>query len=168
MQKYGFWIIPENTSYQELEKIIEEYGLKYNSPLFTPHMTIHGVISSTDEEVIKIVEEVSKKIKPFELEIGEVEFSSTYHQCILARVKTSANLFNVYMFLRKAFGVEVKHVFMPHMSLVYGDFNMEEREKIAKEIKIKNRSFEAKKITIVRADSPDPENWKFVKQVTLG
>ena len=149
MKKYGFWIVPENISYQELEKIIEKYGEKYNSPLFTPHMTIHGVVSSTDEEVVKIVEKAVKETKPFGLEIGEVEFSSTYHQCIFARVKTNANLFNAYTSLRKAFGAEEKHVFMPHISLVYGDFDMEEREKIIKEIEVKNKNFEATKILLL-------------------
>jgi 2'-5' RNA ligase len=130
-------------------------------------MTLHGVVSSTDENVVKVTREAVKGLRPFSLEVGEVEFSSTYFQCIFARVKTNANLFNAHMALRHSFGMEEERVFMPHLSLVYGDFEMEKREKITKEIDIKNKFFEAKEITIIRADLPNPDTWEIVEQVKL-
>jgi len=167
MTKYGFWIIPENDTYQEFNKVIKKYANSFDGPTFTPHMTIHGVVISTDEEVVKTVREAVKNIKSFELQVGDVEFSTTYFQCIFARIKTSAKLFNTHLAIRKAFNMNDKNVFMPHASLVYGDFDMETREKITKEIKIQNKSFTADKITIVRADTSDPKDWTIVEQVPL-
>jgi len=167
MKKFGFWIIPENNFYQELEKVIQKYGKKYNSPIFTPHMSLHGVVESTDKRVVEIVEKAANKIKPFKIEVGNVEFSTTYFQCVFVRTKTNAKLLDAHLTIRKGFNFQEKHVFMPHASLVYGDFDMETREKISQEIKLLEKNFKARKITIVRADSSKPKDWEIIKQVKL-
>ncbi len=165
-RKYGFWIIPENDLYNELNSIIRKYSIVHKTPIFVPHLTLHGVVSSTDEEVVEVVRKVVKSLTPFNLELGQAEFSNTYYQCVFARVKTSASLFNANAAINNGFKVE-KQVFMPHMSLVYGDFTVEEREKIAHEITIDNKFFEANKVSIVRADSPNPDLWAIVEQMNL-
>lgn len=166
-KKYGFWVIPENKTYQVFERIIRKYSKKYNAPMFVPHMTIHGVIESTEEKVVRGVKKVADKIRPFEVQVGEVEFSTTYFQCVFARIKTNAKLLNTYLALRDSLEFTEKHVFMPHASLVYGDFDMETREKISKEIEFSNEKFMVNKITIVKADSRDPKNWHIVEQVQV-
>lgn len=168
MKKFSFWIILENNLYQEIEEVVAKYSKEYNSPVFVPHMTLHNPVVSTDEEVVRKVKQVVRKIKPFEIEVGDVEFSTTYFQCVFVRMKTSADLLNAHLSLKDALGVKEEHVFMPHGSLVYGNFDMETREKIANEIKLKGIKFMANKITIVRADSSDPKDWDVVEQVPLG
>jgi len=168
MKKFSFWIIPENDFYQEIEEVVIKYSKEYNSPVFVPHMTLHGSVISTDEDVVRRVEQVASKIKPFEIKIGEVEFSTTYFQCIFVRMKVNAKLLEAHLALKDVLDFKESHVFMPHGSLVYGDFDMETREKIAKEIKLKGIRFMANKITIVRADSSDPKEWDVVDQVSLG
>lgn len=167
MTKFSFWIIPENDVYQEFNKIITKYSDTYTSPKFVPHMTIHGVVESTDKKVVETIHKAVNNIKKFEVEIGAVEFSTTYFQCIFARIKTNAKLFNTHLTIKNAFNINDNNVFMPHASLVYGDFDMETREKIIQEIEIKNNSFMASKITIVRADTSNPKDWAIVDQVPL-
>jgi len=165
MKRYGFWIIPENDFYQELKKLIRKYSKKYSSPSFVPHMTIHGSVASTDKNVIEDVLKVASKIKPFEVEVGEVEFSTTYFQCIFARMKTSAIMLNTHLALKKQLKDAENNVFMPHASLVYGDFDMKTREQIVSEIKLKGNKFLANKITIIRANSRDPKDWSTVEHI---
>jgi len=168
MSKFGFWIIPENELYQELDDLIKKYSKEYGSPTFVPHMTIHGAVDTTsDQEVVEDVRQAVQDIKPFEINVGEVEFSTTFFQCVFARMKTSAPLLDTHLALRRNLGYKESHVFMPHASLVYGDFNMKTREKIASEIVLKETHFMASKITIVRADSNDPKDWEIVEQVNI-
>ena len=86
---------------------------------------------------------------------------------MFARMRTSADLVNAHLILKDALSVEEQHVFMPHASLVYGDFDMVVREKLAHEIKLKSKNFTAEKITIVRANSRDPKEWNIVEQVSI-
>jgi 2'-5' RNA ligase len=165
MTKFSFWLIPENDLYQELEQVIVENAEKSSSPVFVPHVTLHGPVVSTDKQVVVDVRRAISEIKPFEVQVGDAEFSTTYFQCVFARIRTSAELLNAHLALRNSLGVEEDHVFMPHASLVYGDFDMKIRERIAKEIKLKITHFMASKITIVRADSADPKEWGVVDEV---
>lgn len=165
--KYGFWIIPENNTYKKFEEIIEKYCQKLGTPCFIPHMTIHGVVESTDEAVVKTIEKVAEKKKPFEVEVGITEFSSTYFQCVFSRIRTSSKLVNLHMPIREAFRFTDKHVYMPHASLVYGDIDMETREVISNEVNLSGQKFEVSKISIVRADTSDPDEWNIVDQVNL-
>ncbi len=167
MQKYSFWLVPENEIFQEFESIIAEYAQKTGSPTFSPHMTIHGTVESTDEQVVADVIKASQSLSPFLLEIGDVECSTTYFQCVFVRIKTSAQLLDTHLRLRKALNFKEPHVFMPHASLVYGDLDMSERVRISREIFLKNKSFEARAITIVRADSGDPKDWTAVDRVVI-
>lgn len=58
-------------------------------------------------------------------------------------------------------------MYMPHASLVYGDLDMETREKICSEIQLKETEFMANKIVIVRADTSNPDDWDVVNKITL-
>lgn len=168
MNKYSFWIIPDNDFYAELEEIIAKYSAEYKAPVFTPHITIHNPVVSDDKAVVRKVQEAAQKLSPFEIQVGPVEFSTTYFQSVFVRMKTSAELLTAHMTLKESLGVTNDFVFMPHMSLVYGNFSMQVRAQIAREIKILIKSFQAKKITIARADSSDPKDWGIVAEVKLG
>ena len=165
MTNYTLWLIPENELREELEEIIARYAKKYHSPVFIPHITLYSGVLSTNEVVTEKLRNVAKNIHPFKLELGNVAFSTTYFQSVLVRVKTTAKLLNTHLAIKKAFDIQEQHVYMPHMSLVYGDFDMETREKIASEIKIKNRQFMGKKIAVVNGDSDDPADWVLVDQI---
>ena len=167
MKKYSFWLIPENDLYQDIEKVIVKYTGEYGSPVFVPHVTTHSTVVSTDKQVVNDVQRAISEIESFEVQVGDVEFSTTYFQCVFARIKTSAELLNTHLSLQDALEGEKNHVFMPHASLLYGDFDMQTRENIAKEIRLKTSSFMANKITIVRADSRDPKDWSVVSQVSF-
>ncbi|OGJ15625.1 MAG: hypothetical protein A2632_00370 [Candidatus Pacebacteria bacterium RIFCSPHIGHO2_01_FULL_46_16] len=167
MNEFSFWIIPENELYQELENVIVKYSAEYASPIFIPHLTLHNPIVSTDEQILVAVREAARKIHPFEIQVGAVECSTTYFQSVFVRMKTSAALLTAHMVLKDALGVTEEFVFMPHVSLVYGDFDMTVRDKMAREITITGKSFQAEKITVVRADSRDPKDWDVVGSVSL-
>lgn len=167
MNKYGFWVVPDGEVYESLKAVITDLSKKMNAPAFSPHMTLHGVVESNDNEIVEKVKEAAKHISQFELELGPIEFSTTYFQCVFVRIKATAQLFNAHLELRKAFGISENHVFMPHASLLYSDMDMEEREKVAKSTRLQHHTFIAKEITIVRADQPDPETWEVVAVVPL-
>ncbi len=168
MSTFSFWIIPENDFYQELESVIAKYSKEYGYPIFPPHLSLHPALTADEVTLVGQVKEAARKILPFEMQVGPVECSTTYHQSVFVRLRTSAELLTAHMTLKQALGVTEKFVFMPHISLVYGDFDMHLRDSIAQKITLTGTSFQATAITLVREDSPEPNDWNIVERISLG
>lgn len=168
MIRYSLWIIPENESQLEMQQVVKKYSQQFGYTQFTPHVTLYEVSGREEQEVIEGVKQIASEIEPFELEFGDVEFSTTYFQSVFLRVKTVAHLLNAHLKLRMKFNSDDNHVYMPHISLVYGEHDMETKEEIAKEIKINSKGFKAEKISIVKSTSNDPKDWHVIEQVKFG
>jgi len=167
MHNFGFGFIPENEFYAELEQLINTYSKKFSTPSFLPHVTIYRDEINSKKAIVAKVNTAAKQIQPFKIEIGDVEFSTTLHQCVFARMKTSAQIMNAHLMMKKVFHNNDSHAFMPHASIVYGDLSMETREKISQEVHLHSKSFMAKKITIFLCDSNKPEEWGIEEQIEL-
>lgn len=156
---YSLLIVPEGNPYKVLKKIIEELSKKYQAPVFEPHLTLLGDIEGKEKTIIEKTKELASKLEPFQLTLGKVEFSTTYHQCVFVRVNPTASLMDAYMQARIMFGEKKDQVFMPHISLVYGNFAMPQREQITKEVALPALAFSAESIRLIRV-STDPGAWK--------
>ncbi len=164
--KYHICIIPSEPVFSELDNVISSLAEKYNAPVFHPHLTILSSVEKSLQEIQQTIERAVVNFEPWQLSLGPVSFSTTYFQSVFVRVNSIAPLMNINLSLKKAFGFE-NSVYMPHISLLYGDHDMKTREKITKEITIKNSTFTAYKVAIIPDDS-DPINWKPIATITFG
>lgn len=158
--KYCVWIIPPQPVFDELNKIISDLSVEYKSPIFKSHMTLLGSTECELDTIRKAVEAVAKSTKKLNLTLGPISFSTTYYQSVLVRVDSTAGLMQLNLDLKDALGIK-NNVFMPHISLMYGDHDMKTREEIAAKIKLQNTSFVADGIVIVPvAEKSKPEDWE--------
>lgn len=67
---------------------------------------------------------------------------------------------------REIFNISKDLVYMPHISLLYGNYEMNLREKICNEIKISKQSFLAEKIIITQSAS-DPKAWINIAEISI-
>lgn len=156
--KYSVWIIPPQPVFDELNEVIKDLSVEYNGPVFKPHMTILGSIDRELSDIQKAVETVAKNTKKLNLSLGPVSFSTTYFQSVLVRVDSTAQLMQLNLDIKKLLDIE-NNVFMPHISLMYGNHDMEIREKIAAKIKLQSNSFIATEIVIIPEKS-EPKEWE--------
>lgn len=166
--KFGFIVIPEGKVFSTFDTLIEKYGKKLHTPTYPPHLTLMHTVEGNEKDIINQVQSTARTIKPFKVEVGPVEFSTTFFQCVFARVYTTAELLNAHLNIKSALDSQEKHVFMPHISIVYGDLSMQAREKISQEIILPKLSFVVDHIIIVNGDQPDPKTWNVIKRVSLG
>lgn len=165
-KKYTLWIVPPPDIKDILQKIILDLSKKYGGPIFESHMTLLGDIEVSEKEILEGSKELASRTKPFMLALGEVSFSTTYFQSVLVRIKSSAKLMKANLAVKQIFNVE-NNLFMPHISLMYGDHDMETREKIASEVKLPaGLSFQAEKIIIIPS-SKDPKDWHHLAEFSL-
>src|SRR3989338_2326241 len=163
--KYSIWVIPPQPIFNEVSKVINDLSVEYKCPVFKPHMTVLGSIDRKLSDIRKAVETVANDTERLSLSLGPVSFSTTYFQSVRVRVNSTAQLTQLNLDIKKLLDIE-NNVFMPHISLMYGNHDMKIREKIAEKIKLQSSSFVADKIVIVPEKS-EPEEWEPIVTILL-
>ena len=160
---YSLWITPTDEAESKLNSIVIELSKNYHGPVFEPHMTLLGPIFEDKGEVVRKAKLLARQTAPFQLFLGEIDFSTTYFQCVFVRIQTNIPLLNARAKAQQMF--DDKTFFMPHISLYYGNDNIEQREKIVKSIaKLAQLSFVASKIAITPA-TEDPGEWEHIAEI---
>lgn len=163
---FSIWILPPLEKATPFKKIITSLSKKYNSPDFAPHITLLGAFPGKENFVVSNFEKLVSNLRTFDVGFDGLSFSTTYFQSVFLRVKPTASLLNANLEAKKIFNMP-NDVFMPHMSLIYGNHSMEEREKISKDLEIpKNTSFHARKLVLVPT-TDNPKDWKPISELTL-
>lgn len=156
--QYSIWVIPPEPIYTRLKTIIIELAKTYNGPTFEPHLTLLGNINKELTEIESKVQGLAVNIDELEINLGPISFSTTYFQSVFVRVNSKAQLMKLNLDIKKALNIE-NNVFMPHISLIYGNHDMETREKIAAKIKPMNFSFITNELFIIPT-KPEPSDWE--------
>lgn len=156
--KYSIWIIPPQPIFNEVSKIINDLSVEYKGPIFKPHMTVLGSVDRKLNDIQEAVETVANNTEKLTLSLGPVSFSTTYFQSVLVRINSTAQLMQLNLDIKKLLDIE-NNVFMPHISLIYGNHDMKTREKIAAKIELQNNSFVANEIVII-PEKPEPKEWE--------
>jgi len=166
MELYSIWIIPPEPFYSKIEKTVNFLSKKYKGPVLEPHMTLLGNIEMPLSQLVQKTKKLAESTKPFVISSGPVSFSTTYFQSVLLRINSNAKLMQLNLNAKKLTGKE-NDVFMPHISLLYGDHEMGVRQSVASEIRFPKTSFLAEKFTITPS-TKDPSEWKHVAEIPFG
>jgi len=163
---YTIWIIPPEPVLTQLRSAIETLAKKYGGPTFTPHMTLLGDIEGDPAEITKKMEQLVAGKKVLELSLGPVSFSTTYWQDVFVRVNSTGALMQLNLDAKKMFNMK-NDVFMPHISLLYGEHDATIREKAAAEVSLPPTSFIAGAL-VLNPNTPDPSGWVPYSVVPFG
>lgn len=166
-EKFSLWIVPPPNFAKPLEEIIFRLSKEHNSSSFSAHMTLIGDISGDEKTIFERTKELASSTDQFPLILGEISFSTTFFQSVFVRVESSGALMDLNLKAKEIFGVD-NNVFMPHISLLYGDHPMSTREQIASELELpSDLSFNAEKLTIIPTPTMIPKDWKSIAEIPL-
>jgi hypothetical protein len=109
-----------------------------NDVAFEPHVTLLGPIYESDESTLvaktaRMVREIREDGRRF----GEIRFpkgaqiGTTYFQCVYLEAEVTLNLIRAREKAIETFDVRDARRYVPHMSLVYGDYSRSERLRLA-------------------------------------
>lgn len=111
--KYSLWIAPDEENQQRLQKVIDKLAEEYAAPRFEPHLTLLSSIPRSEEIVVEKTKEIAAKTEPFTVTTGEIEFSTTYFQCVFVRIKTTVPLMEAHIRAREIFGMDKEKFLCP-------------------------------------------------------
>jgi len=164
---YSLWLMPKGETYKHFFRLIMKLVKEHKSPLFAPHVTLLGMLKDQNEEtVLQKVATVADSHTRFSLTLEEIGFEEFFYRALFIRAKKTPELLSLNQNTREAFDMQDEPAFMPHLSLLYGDFPISVKEKIRQEIGEQNRSFEVSGITLVHADGHE-DTWRIVTEIPL-
>ncbi len=164
--KYSIWLIPSSPTFENIQNCIRTLSEKHNGPIFEPHITILGNIEKDLGSITTTLEKLANNVHVFKLQLGEISISNTYFQSVLIRVRATDTLMRLHQDMKSLLNVE-SSPFMPHMSLLYGNHDMEVREKIASSIKLPPETFHVNEFIITPATS-NPSEWDHLATIPFG
>lgn len=164
---YSIWLIPTGEVHQKLAELISQLSKKYSSPNFEPHVTLIGDLLGVEEEIISKTSELANLLKPFEINLKKADYFDEYFKCLFIRAEKIKEIIEVNDITRKHFNLKLAPDFMPHLSLMYGDFDSETKEKILANLgKEFNISFEVKSIHLF-STTGEVKDWYKIKEFSL-
>jgi 2'-5' RNA ligase len=165
--KYSLWFMPEGNIYQKLSDLISQLSKKYSAPYFEPHITILHSLAMPEEEMIKKTSELAIRIHPFRIELTTTDYLDEYFRCFFVRAGKTVELINANLKAREIFNRKSDPKYMPHLSLLYGNFPSKIKEEIIEEIGREfDESFEIKSIHLFSSEE-DIGKWHRIKEFYL-
>lgn len=139
-ESYSLWFVPPPSC--TLFKTIDQeiYHLASHTscaaPIFIPHVTLLGGISSPLSNVLQISKNLASQLHSFDIILDRVSYGTIFHQCVYILCKNNDDIMQAGNEARQAFfkqvAPELLHSkYMPHMSLLYSNIEENERKEIA-------------------------------------
>lgn len=167
---YSLWLMPPGEYYKRFADLIKTLAQKYGGPVFQPHITLLGELMAkfpySEEESIRLTEELVTGQKPFSIVLKEIDYQDFYFRALFVKVDVTKPLLGLHEKAKETFGIQNIPPFMPHLSLLYGNYPVYLKEKIIKDIgRNQSARFEVKSVHLVKGG--EVEEWQIVKEFPL-
>ena len=138
MRGYSIWLISDNALFNEIRAIIRKFVRKYRAPVFEPHITLLGKVTGIEEDLKFKTEQLAKKLKSFPVCFGKYRGEENYFKPLFLEVECSPELIGASKLARTIFNIAGDVEYQPHLSLAYGFFDKETKNKMEKDLTGKN------------------------------
>ena len=164
---YHLWAAPTGKAYDILMKTITDLSRAYHAPVFEPHVTLLGSLPGTEEDISVRCFELGGSLTPFDILLTEPAYGDQYFQCVFLKTQETPALMNAHELTRRLF-VKDPIPYMPHLSLLYGHYSIELKDKIASTLSQSLRlNFTVDIIHLIRSKSEHPMDWASILAVPL-
>lgn len=157
---YSLWLQPNGDIAYQLQERIKKLSKKYNTPVFSPHVTLLSGLKASETELVSLTQTLASCLHPTELVLTKAGYRNTFYQSLFVRVKNNSTFKEMRETACRLFDQSETGPFVPHLSLLYGDLSQKEKERI---LNIMGREFHIRfsvnSIVLMQTEGP-PEQWK--------
>jgi 2'-5' RNA ligase len=162
VETFSLWLMPAADVSDRLAKILHRLSRRYGAPKFPPHVTLLGRCVGTRQEIIDASARVAAGLRPLIIRLEKLDFLDEYFRCLFVRAALTKPLRMAHQAARKAFGRKRERAFMPHLSLLYGDFPASLKETVIAELGPRlDLEYEARSLYVYRTQGA-PRQWRQV------
>jgi len=159
--------MPRGDVCDHLSRIIQRLSARYGTPVFSPHVTLLGGCAGPLPELRRQAARVAAAFRPFAIRLEEIDFLDEYYRCLFVHAALTEPLRKAHRFARQAFGHGREPAFMPHLSLLYGNFPRSLKEALAAELGPRlGEQFRVRNLHLFRTHG-EPRHWRRVASFGL-
>jgi 2'-5' RNA ligase len=162
---HSLWLMPTGEAYDKLLGLIKRLANEYNAPLFEPHVTLLGEAMQLEEDVLKRIEQLVLGQKPFPITLNTVDYQDFYFRTLFVRAERTDPLQTLHDRAKEVFEMQDIPDYMPHLSLMYGNFPQSVKEQIIKAIgRDQTTEFAVNSVHLFKTDG-EANTWYRVKEI---
>jgi 2'-5' RNA ligase len=163
----SIWLMPTGHVCEELSKTIFRLSNQYATPRFPPHVTLIAGLTGDDKELLTQTSLLASRIRPLEIVLTTMHYLDEYFKCLFFRVEETPALLEANRTARTIFHRERDPGFMPHLSMVYGSFDLETKRQMVQIIGTGfNGTFRAGSVHLYSTHG-EPEDWRRVQEFEI-
>jgi 2'-5' RNA ligase len=133
-ETYSLWLMPTGDVCERLKHILQRLSARFGAPEFPPHVTLLGRCVGPRTELIRRSARVAAAIRPFAIRLSEIDCRDEYFRCLFVHAALTEPLRKAHQAARQVFGHPREPSFMPHLSLLYGNFPRSQKEEVMAEM----------------------------------
>lgn len=165
---YAIWLLPQGEVFKELSALIKKLSIEYGSPNFKPHVTLIGGIASSQNEIVEKTRRLASFIKQFDILVDGIGYSDYYFRTLFLGIKQAGDIMKAYEITKDVLNLQNTGKYMPHLSLMYGNFSEQSKKEIIKTQNLKNLKFSFLVDAIhLYETNGKVEDWKKLKEFKL-
>jgi 2'-5' RNA ligase len=150
-----------------LSQILHQLSVRLGAPEFPPHVTLLGGLVGPRRELIGRSASVAAALRPFVIRLEDIDFLDEYFRCLFVHASLAEPLRKAHEAARQAFGHHREPAFMPHLSLMYGNFPRSLKETVMAEMGPRlNVQFKVRSLHLYRTHG-EPRYWRRVASFGL-
>ncbi len=160
---WSIWLMPARVDLKKYEMIITLLSERYESKIFTPHLTLLGRLKTDPKIYFGFFEDLVKKYSKFNLISIGIETAEPPWKSLFIKFKTNNQLNLFQSIINNRFKELRNYEFQPHLSLAYGE--MKHNDYLDVEL-FKRRRLVFSSIALVYTPS-EVEKWELIKKFKL-
>ena len=159
----SLWLTPAEEDAAYLQAIIKELAHEFQAPIFSPHCTLMSPVDLHKKELQSVLLNVSKEIAPICVTMSGLNYSNNIWKTVFIELEESPGLIDLQQRIANHFSPAPAYEFFPHLSLIYKEMPVEQKEEIIRKLTVRN-SYKMDTITSMRT-GPDVTKWEKVTEV---
>lgn len=164
---YHLWLMPQSESNDYLSEVVRKLSRAYQTRIFDPHLTLAGGITGPEDELLAKTEELASNLYRIMITPQEVQYSDEFYRSLFLAATPDESLINANKLAIQLFELPTNEEFVPHLSLLYGDVTVNEKERIKGELDSDLlRKFNVDRIVLFRTNIQSGQ-WAPVKSFPL-
>ena len=163
------WLMPKPGASRAIGGLIRALSHRHGTPLFAPHVTLLGSINADRREVLRCARGVAAAAPPIRAGCRQVAGEDVFYRCLYVRLAEGPALMRAARLARRCFAPSrPRPPYMPHLSLMYGSINQEEKTDIIASLAEEPAGAGLELATLaVYSTSGAPEDWAEVESLKL-
>ena len=161
----SLWLTPSEEDESYLQNIINDLASEYQAPVFSPHLTLYSPTDLSKDVLRDRITSVAERTNKLYVTMNGLNHTMNIWKTVFIELEDSPELLDLQQNIVSSIPNLKPYSFSPHISLIYKEMPMEKKEKIIRNLAVRN-SYKMDKIIAMKT-GPNVEQWEKVMEVSL-